>query len=216
MMEYQWSATSTQEIEAFWEAPEEIASRKAIADAIGPIEGRLTEVGCGSGRQGILIPCDEYLGFDGSASMLSLARDRFGERKATFTTSPADCIPCQDRGGGTVLCAQVLRHNDDYLPILLELCRIATDRVIIVDRFDENIPRMGRCRGFGGEWPDNTWCSRIVMNSFPPGWSTLFHYVRDLWPIGIIEARRLFYFRWAEDPPTQIAAPRGDYDENPE
>jgi ubiquinone/menaquinone biosynthesis C-methylase UbiE len=191
-MEYQWNKASTEEIEAFWDSPEEIASRKAIAEAIGPVEGRLTEVGCGSGRQGILIPCDEYLGFDGSAWMLGLACDRFTGRKATFTTSPADCIPCKDREGGTVLCAQVIRHNDDYLPILEELCRIATQRVIIVDRFDPNLPRMGRCQGFGGEWPDNTWCSRIVMNSFPPEWNTSFSYVPDLWPIGIIEARRIY------------------------
>lgn len=192
MKKYVWSEESTKIIEDFWEDPFEQKSRELIASEIGLINGTLTEIGCGSGRQGILIPCDEYIGIDGSSAMLHIASKRFiVNSKCPFSFQLADASNThrENRKSGTVLCTQVLRHNDEWRPLVDEMLRICTNKVILVDAFSADKTKLGVFEGAGGVWPDNQWSYKDIVGSYP-SWNWSFQYVAGIEPVGIIELWR--------------------------
>jgi SAM-dependent methyltransferase len=169
-MTYEWNEAVSKEFDAYWESPFEVKVRKAIADWVGP-SNVLVEIGCGSGRQAQVMEWNSFIGVDGSLPMLALAKELLKDRSATFMCRDAADTGFADRSIDTVLCAQVIRHNDDFRPIVKELCRIVRTRLIISDRFLKG--ETARNYSWEGRWPDIQWDLHEVLRylmSCLPGW----------------------------------------------
>lgn len=169
-MIYEWNEAVSKEFDAYWESPFEVKVRKAIADWVGPSD-ILVEIRCGSGRQAQVMEWNYFIGVDGSLSMLALAKELLKDRSATFMCRDAADTGYADHSIDTVLCAQVIRHNDDFRPIVKELCQITKNRLIISDRFaDEGTVHN---HSWEGRWPDIIWNLQDVLDygmSQLPGW----------------------------------------------
>jgi ubiquinone/menaquinone biosynthesis C-methylase UbiE len=169
-MTYEWNEAVSKEFDEYWGSPYEISVRREISEWIGPTDF-LVEIGCGSGRQAEAMKWNFYVGVDGSLPMLALADKLLKGRSAAFMCRDAADTGYGDHSCDTVLCAQVIRHNDDFRPIVKELCRIVKNRLIISDRF--LIGETARNYSWEGRWPDIQWNLQEVLAyimSQLPGW----------------------------------------------
>lgn len=105
--------------------------RPALLDLLGSVDGlRVLDAGCGSGlyAEALLAAGAHVSGFDVSANLVNLARERVGDRAALRThdlNEPLKWI--QDRSFDRVVMALVLHHLENPVPPLRELHRVLDD-----------------------------------------------------------------------------------------
>jgi len=102
-------------------------TRPAILDLAGDVSGRqILDAGCGAGplfealrdRGGIVT------GFDSSAKMLELARERLGEDAALRVADIGEPLPFPDGAFDDVIAALVLHYLEDWTAPLAEIRRV--------------------------------------------------------------------------------------------
>lgn len=118
--------------------------RKRLAAYIKKEFGKTTsilEVGCGSGliydeliRLRVVTP-QTYIGGDVSHKMLDVARKRYPEVK--FIYLDIFNLPFSVKSCPNILCIHVLQHLPNYVSALLELMRIAREKLLISSWFTQ-------------------------------------------------------------------------------
>ena len=106
-----------------------------LAGALAPLPGRrIADVGTGTGRAalGLAGLGATVMGFDASAEMLGVARQRALAAGHSLPVAVADAhaLPMEDRSVDATVCLRVLMHAIDWERCLGELCRIARWRVV--------------------------------------------------------------------------------------
>jgi len=106
-----------------------------IAGFLAPLEGRrVLDVGTGTGRAAIALARRGAIvtGVDASAEMLQVAARRAADAgvAVAFARGDAHHLDFADRSFDAVVCLRVLMHTPDWRASLLELCRVAADRVV--------------------------------------------------------------------------------------
>lgn len=102
-------------------------ARPAMVDLAGDVEGRrVLDAGCGSGplaadllQRGAVVS-----GFDLSAGMIDLARERLGEEVDLRVADLAGPLPYEDAGFDVVVSSLALHYLPDWGPALAELRRV--------------------------------------------------------------------------------------------
>jgi SAM-dependent methyltransferase len=115
-----------------------VASGQAdvLSRFIGPPAGRrLLDVGTGTGRAALLFARQGAIvtGVDASSEMLAVARQRATDEglAIAFQEADAHALPFPDRSFDVVMSLRVLMHTPSWRTCLAELCRVATDLVVI-------------------------------------------------------------------------------------
>jgi len=106
-----------------------------IAAFLAPLEGRrVLDVGTGTGRAAIALARRGAIvtGVDASAEMLQVAARRAADAgvAVAFARGDAHHLDFADRSFDAVVCLRVLMHTPDWRASLLELCRVAAERVV--------------------------------------------------------------------------------------
>ena len=116
------------------------AQARVLADSIGLFAGRIEglkilDVGTGTGRAALLLAREaaEVVGIDASETMLASARQRAAAEglAVRFELGDAHALQFPDRSFDVAVSLRVLMHAPDWQTCLRELCRVATDLVII-------------------------------------------------------------------------------------
>ncbi len=125
-------------IEAYWERSSfEVAHRDALAQLISlhiaHTNGRVLEVGCGSGQiYKRLFPAvvaeSSYVGIDISEKMLKIAKRNFAN--ARFARANGFQLCFQNNAFETVLCFEVLGHLANIETFITELFRVTGKRCV--------------------------------------------------------------------------------------
>lgn len=107
-----------------------------LVEALSPLAGRhVADVGAGTGRAALALASRGAVvhGFDASAEMLAVARDRVAAAGlvATFDVADAQALPLADRSVDDAVCFRLLMHVLDWRRTIAELCRVARRRVVI-------------------------------------------------------------------------------------
>jgi ubiquinone/menaquinone biosynthesis C-methylase UbiE len=107
-----------------------------IATFLAPLEGRtVLDVGTGTGRAAIALARRgaQVTGLDASAEMLAVAERRAADAgtRVTFVNGDAHALAFPSQSFEAVVCLRVLMHTPDWRRSLVELCRVARDRVVL-------------------------------------------------------------------------------------
>ncbi|NEA39815.1 class I SAM-dependent methyltransferase [Streptomyces sp. SID11385] len=113
------AANETNLINAYYERPAMLALAGDVADR------RILDAGCGSGSlfAALRDRGARVSGFDASAEMLRLARQRLGDGADLQVTDLADPLPYPDGTFDDVVASLVLHYLEDWGPALAELRR---------------------------------------------------------------------------------------------
>jgi len=166
----------TKYIEDYWEtSTDELSFRQAIAEWIGPLKGKVLDVGCGSARMAPLLQGGRYYGIDGSEEMLRYARQRAQKSSLKCHDFLLHGLPYEDGEFPTSICIEVLRHLPNYLPVLKEIIRVTSKQIFLVDSFRHDTQHSyGFCVVAGQTFADNGWSLEILMHDIEellPEWS---------------------------------------------
>ena len=102
-------------------------ARPAIVGLAGDVAGRrVLDAGCGSGplMESMRDAGAEVAGFDVSAAMVDLARERLGEDTALLVHDLKKPLPYADAEFDDVICSLVLHYLEDWSGPLAELRRV--------------------------------------------------------------------------------------------
>ncbi|MFW5474955.1 class I SAM-dependent methyltransferase [Knoellia sp. CPCC 206450] len=102
-------------------------ARPAIVSLAGDVAGRrVLDAGCGSGplMESMRAAGAEVAGFDVSAAMVDLARERLGEDTALLVHDLKEPLPYDDGEFDDVICSLVLHYLEDWGGPLAELRRV--------------------------------------------------------------------------------------------
>ena len=107
-----------------------------LRDALQPSRGRhIVDVGTGTGRAAIGLAREgaTVVGFDASAEMLGVARQRAADASVLvpFAVGDAHALPLNDRAVDAAVCLRVLMHAIDWRQCVAELCRVSKWRVVV-------------------------------------------------------------------------------------
>ena len=101
--------------------------RPAVLDLLGDVEGRFVlDAGCGAGPLMAALHSKgaEVTGFDASAAMIELARQRLGEEATLLVADLSQPLPFTDGAFDDVVASLVLHYLQDWSAPLAELRRI--------------------------------------------------------------------------------------------
>ncbi|MDP9850297.1 class I SAM-dependent methyltransferase [Streptosporangium lutulentum] len=101
--------------------------RPAILDLAGDVAGRrILDAGCGSGPLSAALRDRGAIvtGFDSSAKMLELARQRLGDGAALHLADLGSPLPFSDAAFDDVVASLVLHYLEDWTALLAELRRV--------------------------------------------------------------------------------------------
>jgi ubiquinone/menaquinone biosynthesis C-methylase UbiE len=161
-------------IESVWSSPDELELRQVVADWIGPNAGRLLDLGCGTARMAPLLKGCRYIGLDGSAEMLKIARTRVSKGSLKLCDFTAEPLPFPDQVFDTAICMQVMRHLSSYQLVLRELARVVKGRVFFQDAFHHGTAHIyGTTEHAGITFHENAWSLRLFVTDVAaafPGW----------------------------------------------
>jgi SAM-dependent methyltransferase len=106
---------------------------KNCLDAIGDMEPRVLEVGCGVGR----LMKQDYFGIDISERMLAIAKQRHPE--CNFMLSDGRTIPFEDKYFQTVYSVLVFQHIpfDGFVQYVKEISRVLKDDGVFIFQYIE-------------------------------------------------------------------------------
>lgn len=101
--------------------------RPAMLDLLGDVVGRrILDVGCGSGALSVALRerGAEVVGFDASAAMIDVARERLGDEADLRVADLGDPLPYNDAAFDDVAASLVLHYLRDWRVPLAELRRV--------------------------------------------------------------------------------------------
>jgi ubiquinone/menaquinone biosynthesis C-methylase UbiE len=101
--------------------------RPAMLRLAGDVSGhRMLDAGCGSGPLSAASPAKGAVvtGFDSSAAMVDLARQRLGESAELYVSDLAAPLPFADAKFDDVIASLVLHYLEDWVGPLAELRRV--------------------------------------------------------------------------------------------
>ena len=107
-----------------------------LARFIGRLHGRrIIDVGTGTGRGARLLAAAgaDVTAIDASEAMLAVAREKAAAEgvRVAFCRGDAHALEFGDRSFDVAVCLRVLMHTPQWQRCIAELCRVATDRVVV-------------------------------------------------------------------------------------
>lgn len=115
-----------QELESVWNTDMWIVD--VLKRSIPTINGKVLDVGCGTGRASILFADSQYIGIDTEPLMIERAKELYPSKR--FELGDAYNLNYKDNEFELVLCNAVLHHIPEIEPALAELWRVASNYLL--------------------------------------------------------------------------------------
>lgn len=170
-----------QELESVWETDMWIVD--VVKRRMPEVEGKVLDVGCGTGRFSRLFEDNQYLGVDTEPKMIERAKELYPNK--AFQIGDAYNLEFSDDKYDLVLCNAVLHHIPEIEPAIKELWRVTKNYLatsFIIGKKDECVPQW---RGFLSHMITFLSAMKIIHNLNPCPYRIESEYI-DLWAHGTL------------------------------